>query len=60
MSFIKLINSITYSVIWLNHLSKFSLKYMYIYMVNLNLRLYISKLNDKTVEPLKNYSTILL
>ncbi len=60
MSFIKLINSITYSVIWLNHLSKFSLKYMYIYMVNLNLRLYISKLNDKTVEPLKNCSTILL
>ena len=60
MSFIKLINSIAYSVIWLNDLSKVSLKYMYIYMVNLNLRLYISKLNDKTVEPLKNYSTILL
>lgn len=31
MSFIKLVNSITYSAVWF-HLSKLSLKYMYIYM----------------------------
>ena len=30
MSFIKLVNSIVYSAVWLNHLSKLSLKYMYI------------------------------
>ena len=32
MSFIKLVNSMTYPVVWLNQSSKLSLKYMYIYM----------------------------
>ena len=43
MNFIKLVNLIAYSAVWLNHLSKLSLKYMYIYMRNLNFKLTISQ-----------------
>ena len=32
MSSIKLVNSMAYPVVWLNQSSKFSLRYMYIYM----------------------------
>ena len=32
MSSIKLVNSMAYLVVWLNQSSKFSLRYMYIYM----------------------------
>ena len=32
MSSIKLVNSMAYPVVWLDQSSKFSLRYMYIYM----------------------------